>query len=151
MSLFAISDIPAKARDTSASSPTVNRLLLLAAVAIGAVGAIVADTASPVIAADADLVGLLRFMALLKAALALAFVGVIWWRLASPAGPWRLAAYAATGAAMTAGPILIWTMSHLGLGAALLHAGLLAAALLLWRDPAVTTRLSALVPRRHRG
>ncbi len=146
---FAISTAAMKARAPSALSTATARGIILAAVAIGVGGALAFGGASSTNTADADLVGLLRFMALLKAAFALGFVGVIWWRLASPIEAWRLAAYAATSAAMSSGPVLIWTMTHLGLGALLLHAGLLAAALLLWRDPAVTARISALVARRR--
>ena len=50
---------------------------------------------------------------------------------------------------MAAGPVLIFEMAQIRLGALLLHAGLLAAALLLWRDPAVSARLGALVARRR--
>ena len=50
---------------------------------------------------------------------------------------------------MAAGPVLIWDMVHIRLGALLLHGGLLATALLLWRDPAVGARLVALVTRRR--
>ncbi len=38
---------------------------------------------------------------------------------------------------MAAGPVLIWEMVHVRLGVLLLHSGLLAGGLLLWRDPAV--------------
>jgi hypothetical protein len=40
-------------------------------------------------------------------------------------------------------------MSHVSLGALLLHGGLVAALLLLWRDPAVGMRLSVLVANRR--
>jgi hypothetical protein len=42
-------------------------------------------------------------------------------------------------------------MTNLVLGAVLLHAGLLLGALLLWRDPATTHRLKALITARRLG
>ncbi len=50
---------------------------------------------------------------------------------------------------MAAGPVLIWDMAHIRSGALLLHAGLLAGGLLLWRDPVVGARLGAIVARRR--
>jgi hypothetical protein len=50
---------------------------------------------------------------------------------------------------MAAGPVLIWGMVQVGAGALLLHAGLLASLLLLWRDPVVGARLAALVAKRR--
>jgi hypothetical protein len=50
---------------------------------------------------------------------------------------------------MAAGPVLIWDMAHVGIGAALLHGGLLAMVLLLWRDAAVGARLSAIIATRR--
>jgi hypothetical protein len=88
-------------------------------------------------------------MAVLKAFMAAGLVAAVAWRLgAAVALPW-LAAYAAAAAAMAAGPVLIWDMAHVGLGAVLLHGGLLAAVLLLWRDPVVGARLSAIVAARR--
>ncbi len=50
---------------------------------------------------------------------------------------------------MAAGPVLIWEMAHVRLGALLLHGGFLAGALLLWRDPTVGARLGDMVARRR--
>jgi hypothetical protein len=99
--------------------------------------------------AGADLTRLLRAMALLKAVMAVAATAAILWRLGVAATPTWLSAYAIACAAMAAGPGLIWDMSHVSLGALLLHGGLVAALLLLWRDPAVGMRLSALVANRR--
>ena len=100
-------------------------------------------------AAGPELTRLLRAMAGLKLIFAVAMVSATYWRLEMPAEAWRLASYSAAGAAVTAGPVLIWDMAHIRLGALLLHAGLLAGALLLWRDPAVGDRLGAIVARRR--
>ena len=54
-------------------------------------------------------------------------------------------AYAVACAAMAAGPGLIWHMDAVRTGAALLHGGLLAAVILVWRDPAVEARLAAIL------
>ncbi len=50
---------------------------------------------------------------------------------------------------MAAGPVLVWDMAHIRLGALLLHAGLVASLLLLWRDPAVGARLEAIITKRR--
>ena len=107
------------------------------------------ETARAVSSAGGELTQLLRFMALLKASLALGAVAVVLWRFGVAASaPW-LIAYLVSAAAMAAGPGLIWGMAHVGLGALLLHGGLLATLLLTWRDPAVATRLGeALATRR---
>jgi hypothetical protein len=96
-----------------------------------------------------DLTHLLRAMALIKSVMAVAAAGAVLWRLALPVTPARLAIYALACAAMAGGPGLIWDMAHVGAGALLLHAGLLATILLLWRDPAVSRRLAELVAARR--
>jgi hypothetical protein len=99
--------------------------------------------------AGADLTRLLRAMAAIKAAMAIAVATAVVWRLGSPiVWPW-LAAYVTAGVAMAAGPGLIWDMVHLQSGAVLLHAGLIATLVMLWRDPAVGRRLSALIAARR--
>lgn len=124
-------------------------LVILAAVAAGLL-ATGADTASQAVAqAGDDLTRLLRAMAVLKAAMAVGAAAAVLWRLGAAVTPAGLAAYAAACGAMAAGPGVIWDMAHVGLGAALLHGGLLATGLLLWRDPALATRLSAVVGARR--
>ena len=149
MSLFAANSPTTKSVVVRAGSPAAARALIIAAVALGALGALASAGQGSTAETDTDLVGLLRFMAVLKAAMAAGLVGALWWRLAAPIELPRLVSYAATCGAMAAGPALIWTMSGIGLGALLLHAGLLAACLLLWRDPEVAARLSALVANRR--
>ena len=148
MSLSANFPSIAKTREVHGLSPAFARILLIAAVAIGTVTALAFTRSDTTAAMDVSLVGLLRFMAVVKAVLALSLIGAVWWRLSSPIDGVRLAAYAVTAASMMSGLVLIWTMSHLGLGAALLHAGLLASCLLLRRDPAVSAKLSGLVAKR---
>ena len=139
-------------RGSAALSPAASRTLLLlivcAAVAAGALTVDATARAAAVRAAGGDLTRLMRFMAAIKGVLALAALAGIVWRLGAPVSAARLLAYAAASAAMAAGPLLIWTMAHVGLGALLLHGGLLAAGLLLWHDPAVADRLAGMLPSR---
>ncbi len=87
-------------------------------------------------------------MAVMKAAIAVAAAAAVFWRL-GVAVPLRwLAAYGVAGGAMAAGPGMIWAMAHVGLGALLLHGGLLATILLLWRDKATAGRMQAMLSRR---
>jgi hypothetical protein len=87
-------------------------------------------------------------MAAIKALLAAcATLGVLW-RLGAPIAPGRWLLYAGACAAMAAGPGLIWHMEHVRTGAALLHGGLLAAVVALFRDPAVGDLLRSLTSRR---
>jgi hypothetical protein len=48
-----------------------------------------------------------------------------------------------------AGPGLVWGLAHIVLGSLLLHGGLIAMALLIWRDPAAIARLSEIIARRR--
>ncbi len=142
---------PVRARFTL--SPPLAQGAVALALAAGAAGGLLAtdgDTAAHAIAnAGADLTRLLRAMAIIKAGMGLAVAAGVLWRLKTPASaPW-LAAYVAASAAMAAGPGLIWDMSHLKLGALLLHAGLITGMILLWRDPAVSRRLNAAIAARR--
>jgi hypothetical protein len=150
----AVSNPPQSASRAAASVlPGPARVVLAVAILAAAGGAVLATgpeaAARAVADSGADLTRLLRAMAVLKAFMAAGLVAAVAWRLgAAVALPW-LAAYAAAAAAMAAGPVLIWDMAHVGLGAVLLHGGLLAAVLLLWRDPVVGARLSAIVAARR--
>ena len=97
----------------------------------------------------AALTRLMRFMALIKGVMAVAACAAVLWRLGTAIStPW-FAAYAVTCVSMAAGPGLIWSMAHVGLGALLLHGGLFATIILVWRDPAVGARLAAIVAARR--
>ncbi len=136
-------------------SARLRRLSLLAVVAASAVVGFSATgqhaATQAVSTAGPELTHLLRAMAGLKMLFAGAAVGAIAWRLAAPAGLVRLITYGLACAAMAAGPGLIWDMAHVRLGALLLHGGLFAGVLLLWRDPATSIRLhEAIAARRTR-
>lgn len=129
------------------------RALVLMAVGFGlAAGYLASDTGISsrlTLAAGAQLTLLLRSMAVLKAFMATGLVGGVLWRLGSGVTAAWLSAYAVAAAAMGAGVCMIWLLARLGLGAALLHGGLLASILLFWRDPVVGARLSKLVAERR--
>jgi len=138
-----------------ATSPAAARLCLILTAAAGAGAGLVVTgqgaTAHAIAAAGPDLTRLLRAMALIKMLLAGLAGAALYWRLGGPIGLARLAAYAAAGGAMAAGPGLIWDMCHVGAGALLLHGGLLATILLLWRDPATATLLDGAILKRRAG
>jgi hypothetical protein len=83
---------------------------------------------------DAELVLLLRFMAGVKALLALAALGAVVWRLGYPASPVTSAAYVLAPALMLAAPLLIWQIAPTALGAGLFHGGLALLLLALFAD-----------------
>jgi hypothetical protein len=141
--------IPVAGDMSPAMARTVLAVAILAALAVGALATGPDAVTRAVAASGPDLTRLLRAMAALKAIMAAGAVAAMVWRLGSAVAlPW-LTGYAAAAAAMAAGPELIWGMAHVGIGAALLHGGLLASVLLLWRDPAVGARLSAVVAARR--
>ena len=129
------------------------RAVLVGAVLAGLAIAVLAtpgeEAARAAQAAGPELTRLMRAMAGLKLMFAAGLLAAFYWRLAMPASSWRLASYAAAAAAMAAGPVLIWEMAYIRSGALLLHGGLLAGALLVWRDPAVGLRLGVMVARRR--
>jgi hypothetical protein len=137
----------------STLSPVAARtLLVLITAASAAVGLLVTGTeatASALALAGADLTHLLRAMALLKVAMATGTAAAVLWRFGSPITLAWWAAYALACAGMAAGPGLIWQMEYVRTGALLLHAGLFAALILLWRDPAMSARLGTMVAARR--
>jgi hypothetical protein len=127
-------------------------LLLLAIMAGVAAGVFTTDagtTSHIATQAGGDWTRLLRGMALLKAVMAAGATAAVLWRLGGAVSVPQWAAYALACGAMWAGPGLIWGLAHIGLGALLLHGGLAATVVLVWRDPAVATRLAELVARRR--
>jgi hypothetical protein len=129
------------------------RTVLLVLAAAGLVAGFVAGEAGggrAAAQAGPELVRLLRAMAVLKFCAGLAVTASIVWRLQAPVAVPRLLAYSLACCATAAGPGLIWGMTHLLAGAVLLHAGLLGAGLMLWRDPAAHRLLADKVARRRR-
>jgi hypothetical protein len=141
------------ARPGDVLSPALSRSLLALALVAGATAGVVTlgepRAAEAAKLAGPDLARLLRAMAALKVLMAAPLVAAVAWRLGVGVSPVRLLAYVAAVAAMAAGPGLIWSLAHVRWGALLQHGGLLATLLLLWRDPAVRTRLSAAIAGRR--
>ncbi len=138
------------------TSPAVARVMILVVAIFATAAGLLADRpediAQAITHAGGDLTRLLRFMAVLKGMMAVLALAAVTWRLRAPATPLRVASYAVAVMGMAVGPGLIWGMIHLKLGAALLHGGLFATIILLWRDPAVAQRFDAMIRvRRVRG
>ncbi len=135
----------------AAIAPGVARslLALVLFVTLLASAALVASSSHASLNADPALTRLLRAMAVIKAGMAAGVIAAVFWRLGVGVTPFALGAYAVVSVAMASGPVLIWGMTHLVLGALLLHAGLLVGAIMLWRDPSTTRRLQALIAARR--
>ena len=137
----------------SALSPVMARALLALVIAASVTAGLLATgreaSASAIALAGADLTHLLRAMALLKALMASGMAAAVMWRLGSPVTLGWWAAYALACAGAAAGPGLIWQIASVRAGALTLHVGLLAALILLWRDPAVGARLAMMVVARR--
>ena len=137
------------------AAPTVRRAAMLALIGLAAIAGFVwtgqGPSAAAVALAGPDLTRLLRAMTGLKLLLAAVATAGLLWRLAAPVAWPRFATYALAAGSMAMGPGLIWGMVHVRLGALLLHAGLFALAVLLWRDPASSARLADLITARRRA
>jgi len=146
------SSTTAPAASSALSHGIARALLALVIAASFAAGLLATGTeasSSAIALAGADLTHLLRAMALLKSLIAAGIVAAVMWRLGSPVTRAWWAAYALACAGAAAGPGLIWQMAHVGAGALTLDVGLLAALILLWRDPVVGARLAMMVDARR--
>lgn len=137
-------------------APTSRRAIALIAVAAAVAVALLASppdaTAVAIRQTDPELILLLRFMAVVKAALALAALGVSLWRLGHPASPVPALGYSFAPALMCAAPIVIWQMAHVAAGAALFQAGFAMLLLALYADRGQATELAkAAAPRLGRA
>ena len=134
-------------------TPFIARTLLLGVIALAAAGGMLvtdsAATAQAIAGAGGDWANLLRAMAVLKLLFASAATAAVLWRLGAPISAEKGTGYAVAAAATWAGSGLIWGLAHIGLGTLLLHGGLVATAVLVWRDPATSGRLSEILARRH--
>lgn len=93
-------------------------------------------------AADTELTRLLRMMALLKLSIVAGAAWLVDWRLRQPpVGAPVAAAYLAGLGLMAVGPGLIWSLTHLVLGAVLLHAGIALLLILACKDEDLRFRL----------
>ncbi len=127
---------------------------VLAAAVLGAAAAALLTGADPS-AADPELLVLLRFMAVVKAAMALGAAALVTWRLGWPVRPAAAAGYVVATSSMAAGPGLIWQLGHVGAGAVLVHGGLVALIGLAWLDRAAwdqaASTISVSIRSRRKG
>jgi len=134
-------------------TPFIAKTLLLAVVALAFAGGMLvtdsATTARAIASAGEDWANLLRAMAVLKLVFAGAATAAVLWRLGAPVSAARWGGYALAVAALWAGPGLIWGLAHILPGTLLLHGGLIATAVLVWRDPATRARLAGIIARRR--
>ncbi len=133
-------------------APFVARALFMAVIGLAFAGGLLATdsahTARLIAGEGGDWAHLLRAMAAIKMLFAGAVSAAVLWRLGAPISATRWGGYALATAAAWAGPGLIWGLVHILLGAVFLHAGLIAMAVLIWRDPATRARLSETIARR---
>lgn len=145
-----MSDAPAlsasSAAPQQAHAPTSRGAIALIAAAAAMIVALLASSPDAsnlaVRQTDPELIMLLRFMAVVKAALALAALGVSAWRLGHPASPALTLGYSLAPALMCAAPIVIWQMAHVAAGAALFHGGFVVLLLALYADRGQATELA---------
>lgn len=117
--------------------------LLLAAAVVGAATFALATQPGP---HDPELAALLRFMAVVKAGMALGAAALLAWRLGWPVRPATGLGYIAGVSGMAAGAGLIWQLGHIGAGALLVHGGLVALASLAWLDRAGWDQAASALP-----
>jgi hypothetical protein len=115
------------------AAPAARGLLLLGAVLALLGGAALGDP-RPLIAADPDLARLLRGMALIKAAMVLAALALLWWRFGHPLPARHRTAYLLGAWLACAATALIWQLSHVVPAALVFHGGELLLLFTAWRD-----------------
>jgi hypothetical protein len=84
--------------------------------------------------ADPALARLLRGMALIKGMIAIAVVGVVFWRLAWPVSRTAAAAYLASSWAVAGSTMLIWQLSYIVPAALLFHVAAFSLLFVSWRE-----------------
>jgi hypothetical protein len=84
--------------------------------------------------ADPALARLLRAMALIKAMIAIAAAGAVFWRLAWPVSKAVAAGYLAGCWVIAGSSMLIWQLSYIVPAAVLFHAAALSLLLVGWRE-----------------
>ena len=122
------------ARHVAASRAGVSRTLLVGGCLVAVVWAGTVGDPEPRAALDPALARMLRGMALVKAALTLAVLGLLFWRLGHPLSSRAAAVYLVGTWGMAAASALIWQLSMLPLAAAAFHAGMIALLVAAWRD-----------------
>jgi len=119
--------------DARISTPRTYWMPVLVAAVVGA-GALGLMTGGA--DADPELALLLRFMASVKAVMALAAATLVAWRFGWPVRPATAVGYVVAASSMAAGAGLIWQLAHVAIGAVMVHGGLAMLAGLGWKDRA---------------
>ena len=117
-----------------AAPPAAQRTALLVACVAAFGVAAWAGGAAGTIDADADLTRLLRGIALIKASLVIAAIGVLWWRLGRPVAARTATAYVVGAALMAGATALVWMLASIPLAALLFHIGEFTLLIVAWRD-----------------
>jgi hypothetical protein len=134
--------------DASTLSPVLLRSMLLTGCALAV--AIAASCGSPEahLRADRELAFLLRGMAVIKACLVVAAVGVLWWRFGHPIGRGRSAAYLIGAFLSAAASGLIWQLTLIVPAALAFHVGAFALLLVAYADRDTVRRITPSVRAR---
>lgn len=123
--------------------------------AVAVIGAAALGLMAGGAAVDPELAMLLRFMAVVKAAMAMAAAMLVAWRLGQPVRPAVAVGYIVAVSSMAAGTGLIWQLQHVAMGAVMVHGGLVTLAALGWMDRAgwaqAASALSASMRSSRRG
>ena len=85
-------------------------------------------------AADPELAFLLRGMALVKGALVLAGLGVLWWRFQWPLSTGTAVGYLSGAWLASGAAVMIWQLTFIAQAALLFHVGEIALLVLAWGD-----------------
>jgi hypothetical protein len=134
---------PSTAAHAASAAPTragalETRWLLRALLVGGAVLVVAAASVngdpSAYLHADPGLGRLLRGMAVIKALLTAAAGAALLWRFARPIAPPVAALYLAGTWCMAAAGMLVWRLSHIGLGALVFHTGELTLLFVAWHE-----------------
>lgn len=113
------------------------RAVLLGAVVVAAALAWLLARPQPALAADPELARLVRGMAGLKVLIALATLGLVWWRAARPIAPARLLAYALGTSVLAAAAVMVGQLAVVAATSVVFHATLLALGLVALGDGGV--------------
>ncbi len=120
--------LPASLKHSNGAAGPAARVVLICGAALAAAGSFAApwllNPGEIPVEGAGEFEALIRFMAIVKAAMALGAVALIYWRLSFPASPRMTLAYIAAAVLMAAAPGVIWHMAAIGKGAALFHGGL---------------------------
>ena len=129
-------------RSFSLATAGQRRAVLVLAALLTAGAAALFGQPRPALLADPELAFVLRGMGLIKAAIALGVLALVWWRATSAVSAARFLAYVAAGALLAAAAVLVLKLAVVAATSVVFHATLLALGLLALGDDRL--RLGAL-------